>query len=558
MRRILFASPSVPRRLVEGMDPLDPFTGQLSPTQGPYAVTMHGHYWAFYLMAENVRAETCVLEHPTVADFEDELRRGYDYLGLQLNWNTLCEAAEMIERARRVAPRTKIILGGYALPQVLDPLPADRDVAATIVRNADLLCREEGVAFMRQLVDDRPLDRPITQFTLPCSGSYLAALGPAARVMRSHPILVALGCPAGCDFCNTSAFFRRRKVQVAAPAEVASFMAHHARGNDEPFTHFELFDEDLFWEPEFSRALGRRLRADPATHGRVGYFTFGSVRTLSRFDPEELVVNGLAMVWVGVESTLEEVLQPSAHLGKRKGREVAALFRDLRAAGIQVIGSLILGFDFHTADNVERDIDAFVALDPAIWQVTPLVPCAGTALYARLKQAGRLDPGFGWTVSGGFRNRPPLVPAHLTWDELQARIEHANRRLYLEAGPSGLKTLDTALCGYLRFRNASDSVLRTRAQIQGEAARRQYPLLEALQAHPPSAQVAERTREVAARWREAFGEPDAGLVDLGRAFAARVGDWQRNPPAPAEVQQPPMRRTSYRPGTAPQVHKRAA
>jgi haloalkane dehalogenase len=422
----------------------------------------------------------------------------------------------------------------------------------------NLLCREEGVAFMRRLVGDLPFDRPITQFTLPCSGSYLAALGPAARVIRSHPILVALGCPAGCDFCNTSAFFHRRKVQVASPGAVAAFMAHHVRVDGEPYTQFELFDEDLFWEPDFSRTLGRHLREEPATHGRAGYFTFGSVRTLSRLDPEELVANGLAMVWIGVESTLGEVLQPSAHLGKRKGRDVAALFADLREAGIPVIGSLILGFDFHTPDNVERDIDAFVALDPAISQVTPLVPCAGTALYARLKKAGRLDPRFGWTVAGGFRSYPPLAPAHLTWDELQARIDHANRRLYLETGPSGLKTLDTALRGHLRFRDASDSVLRTRAEIQGDAARRQYPILAALRAHPPSAEVAERTREVAARWREAFGEPDELLVGLGRAFADRIGEWLRSPPEPAAVQQPPMRRTYYRPGATPEVRKRAA
>src|SRR3990172_1990359 len=140
MPRILFTSPCMPRSLVEGTDPLDPFTGQLSPAQGPYAVTMHGHYWAFYLMAENLRAETCVLEHPTLGDFEEELRGGYDYLGLQLNWNTLRGAGEMVERARAVAPQTKIILGGYALPQVLDPLPPDRAVASTIRRNADFFC----------------------------------------------------------------------------------------------------------------------------------------------------------------------------------------------------------------------------------------------------------------------------------------------------------------------------------------------------------------------------------------------------------------------------------
>ena len=37
------------------------------------------------------------------------------------------------------------------------------------------------------------------------------------------------------------------------------------------------------------RLASRLLRDDPVTMGKVGYFTFGSVRTLSKFDPEELV-----------------------------------------------------------------------------------------------------------------------------------------------------------------------------------------------------------------------------------------------------------------------------
>src|SRR5581483_4707782 len=156
--RVLFASPYGPRRLVDGRDPLDPFTGQLSPAQGPYALRMQAHYWAFYLMAENLRAETCVLEHPTLGEFEAELRKGYDWLGLQLNWNTLREAARMIERARVVAPRTRIVVGGYALPQVMDPLPADHAVAETIRAGADQLCWTEGVTYMRTLLDDGPIE----------------------------------------------------------------------------------------------------------------------------------------------------------------------------------------------------------------------------------------------------------------------------------------------------------------------------------------------------------------------------------------------------------------
>ncbi|MFN8544949.1 MAG: hypothetical protein U0807_12215 [Candidatus Binatia bacterium] len=556
--RILFTSPWGPRPLVDGRDPLDPFTGQLSPSQGPYAITLHGHYWAYYLMAENLNAECCVLEHPTRAEFEAELRRGYDLLGLQLNWNTLRDAAEMIACARTVAPATKIVLGGYALPQVLDPLPADRAVADVIRAGTDHYCREEGVRFMRRLIGDTPIDRPITQFTLPRSGGYLAALGPAARTLVSHPVLVALGCPAGCDFCNTSAFFHRKKLQVAEPEHIRDVMRHHLRADAAPYAQFELFDEDFFWEPDFSRRLGGLLRDDPETRSRAGYFTFGSVRTLSRLDPEELVANGLASVWIGVESTLDDALRPGEHLGKRKGRELATLFRDLREVGVQIIGSLILGFDFHTPANVAQDVDAFVGLDPAISQVTPLVPCAGTPLYDRLKEAGRLDPAFGWTASGSFQDHPPMAPQHFTWEGLRQVIDDANRRLYLETGPSALKTLDVALRGHLRLRSHADPLLRARAQHLGNVAQQQYPVLEAILAHPPSAAVADRARDVRERWRESFGAPDETLVQLGHAFAERIRAHMENPPAPPTEVKAPTRWTWYRPGEPPRVHKQAA
>lgn len=557
--RVLFASPITPFSLsAEGIDPLDPFTGQLSPTQGPFVMTMHSHYWAFYMMAENLDAESCVLEHPSLAQFEQELRNGYDVLGLQVNWNTLGQTAEMVQRARRLAPGTRIVIGGYAIPQILDPLPPDRDAAAAILEGAHELCREEGVRFMRRLIGDGPVERPITQLTLPRSGSYLSAVGPVARGMGGRPILVSLGCPAGCDFCNTSAFFRSKKIRVAEPEQAHAFMRHHLLHDGNERAAFELFDEDLFWQPSYSRRLGALLRDDPATSGKVGYFTFGSVRTLSKLDPEELVANGLSAVWIGVESTLDDVLRSSAHLGKRKGKDVAALFGSLQDVGISTIGSLILGFDFHTPENVHRDIDAFVELAPTISQVTPLIPCAGTKLYERMKASGRLDPGFGWTVPGGFQANPPVAPLHFEWPQLSKIIADANQRLYQETGPSALKQLNTSLRGHLRLRAHTDPVLRARGQMLGEMARGMYPMLEAVRDNAPSERVRERTREIGERWREAFGEPDETLRTLGRALSERIRAFGEAPPSPVTSHTPPTRWTYYRPGAAPEVVRQAA
>jgi radical SAM superfamily enzyme YgiQ (UPF0313 family) len=557
--RVLFASPYKPFELAAGgWDPLDPFTGQLAPAQGPFAMTMHSHYWAFYLMAENLQADCCVLEHPTLADFEAELAKGYDVVGFQVNWNTLRQTAEMIERAKLIAPRATRVVGGYAISQVLDPLPRDTDVAEAIRAGAHHLCREEGVRFMRRLVGDLPAERPITQYTLPRSGSYLAALGPEARVLGGRPVLASLGCPAACDFCNTSAFFKYKKIRVAEPAEAFSFMRHHFLSDGGSRAMFELFDEDLYWDPDYARALGRRIREDAETAGRVGYFTFGSVRTLSDLDPEELVANGLSAVWIGVESTLDDVVQPSAHLRKRRGKDVGALFGALREHGVSVIGSLVLGFDFHTPENIHRDVDAFVALAPTISQVTPLIPCAGTRLYERMKKEQRLSPEFGWTVPGGFRATPVVRPLHMSWEYLQSVIDEANQRLYLETGPSALKAVDTSLRGYMRLRGHREPALRSRAEVLRESATAQYPVLDAVLANAPSARVAERARAVHERWIEALGAPSDELRALGRLLGERIRAFAESPAAPSHAAEPPTRWTYYRPGAPPEVIKQAA
>ncbi len=557
--RILFSSPVTPFFVSEdGIDPLDPFTGQLSPAQGAFAMTGHSHYWAFYLLAENLSAESCVLEHPSMPEFEAELRKGYDILGLQVNWNTLSKTAEMVDRARHLAPETRIVIGGYAIAQLLDPLPSDHEAAARILDGAHALCREEGVRFMRRLIDDGPIDRPITQFTLPRSGSHLAAAGPVANGIGGRPVLVSLGCPAGCDFCNTSAFFRRKKLSVAGPDEAFGFMRHHFERDGGPRGFFQLFDEDLYWTPSWSRELGQRLRGDPMTMGKVGYFAFGSVRTLSKFEPEELAANGLASVWIGVESTLDDVHRSSAHLGKRRGKDIAELFESLHEVGITTIGSLILGFDFHTPDNVRQDVDAFVELSPTISQVTPLVPCAGTALYERMKSSGRLDAAFGWTTVGGFRTHAPSSPLHFEWSELAAVITESNQRLFSETGPSALKQLDTSLRGHLRLREHEDPALRARGRMLGETAQTQYPILDAVMDNAPSARVRDRARDVRERWIESFGRPDETQRALGRALSDRIRAFTSELQRPAAAHTPPTRWTHYRPGTAPEVIRTVA
>ena len=126
--RILLAGPYWSPRRLDAVDPRDPFTGYAA--DGPFALTGDAHPWALYLLAENVRAESVVLEHPTCAEFEAELRRGYDLVCLSANRATMAATADMLVRARTLAPAARVVVGGPGVPDILDPLPADPDMRA--------------------------------------------------------------------------------------------------------------------------------------------------------------------------------------------------------------------------------------------------------------------------------------------------------------------------------------------------------------------------------------------------------------------------------------------
>lgn len=65
----------------------------------------------------------------------------------------------------------------------------------------------------------------------------------------------------------------------------------------------------------------------------MAHFGFGSIEDLSQYDVvEDLVLNGVGTIWIGVESLYST-------LAKRQGRDTKEVFDDLHAHGINTVGS---------------------------------------------------------------------------------------------------------------------------------------------------------------------------------------------------------------------------
>ncbi|MFQ5417335.1 MAG: B12-binding domain-containing radical SAM protein [Myxococcota bacterium] len=561
-KRILLSTIPGPRDLVDGVDLYDIMAARLARGQGVFTPTAHAHCWALYLIAENLRAEVTVLENPTWEDFENEVRKGYDYFGTQLMATYFPQTVRMLEIVRSRSPETVTLAGGYGGLYLSDPPEGEyADLARRIEELTDHICREEGVRWFRRLIGDQPAERPIRQRFTPAGGSAIKGLEQLARA-RQPMVLAGLGCPNGCEFCATSAFFNRRKIRVTSAESLYCEMREHVlRSGNLSDGMFTIFDEDLFTDAEFVRELGGLIRSDSelVPHGGIRYFAFGSLRSLSQFTTEELAANGLATVWIGVESTFDDVMTSEHAIRKRSCDDVHGFIRDLQDHGIGVTASTILGWDFHTPENIVADIDAFVALEPIFYQVTPLIPCPGTRLYRRLQEDGRFLPGQDWSFLQ-YQDDEVMQRKNFAQGELRRYYDLALAKLYETNGPSQIRLIKLALNGHRKFKNSSDPYLRARARSHRQGAETLRVYLRACEELAPNEGVAQKARDVEAQCKIELGEMSAEqqqaalhLRDLLRERQARLDRGESEP-----VTYAPARWTTYRgDGAAPEVVRAA-
>jgi haloalkane dehalogenase len=564
MQKVLLTDACGPYPLVWGENVLDFFGSRLSRGQGIFTFTSHSHCWALYLIAENINAHTTVLEHPHLEEFEEELKNDYDYLGIQLIGIYTPMVAKMIESVRRLSPRTKIVIGGYGVAGLDDPVPHDpEDHAGYLLTHADYVCREEGVRFFRRLLGDEPCERRITQFHMPMGGTTIKGFEflPPTPVPT---ILVALGCTGGCEFCNTSAFFKAKKIVVADPDECSTFMSAamnrlpRINGSPAP-VNMSLFDEDLLLDKEYVLRLGKNMR-EAGLIGQAGYFCFASMKSLAQFDLDELAACGPDTIWVGVESTYEEVVSQDHKFAKRGGSELREVFQGLHDRGISTVASFILGLDFQTPENIEHDIDNLVSLRPVMYQIAPYTPCPGTPFYRRVKEEGRLLPEYTWSdiqiwKDDVFRTKNfPLGELRKVFDDTHDKLMRSN-------GPTVLNMHQVALNGYERYRNDPRIHFQRRAEYAARKAQGSFPALKTIRAFAPTKEVREQVEEIERRYVRLLGQPSLGQ----RFFQELILQAMRRQRRLAErgltetVIDPPVRWTYYSPGDAgpPRVVRRA-
>ena len=424
------------------------FQGQVTHAQGIFSLRSVCHGWGLEFIAKNLKSPTTVLHYPSERRFKRELKNGYDIVGINFVMATWHKAKRLIEIIRQESPGAEIVLGGYGT------------VLSEIDKYADYVCRGEGVEFMQNLLGEIPIDK----FISPVVTTKMKCL--SIPVGKSGILYAGLGCPNGCDFCCTTHFFKKKHIPLLRTGRDI-FEAMKKHDDVVPNRTFSIIDEDFLKDKTRVEELYKYTTAEI---DRPRSFTcFASAKSINQYDPEWLAELGVSSIWIGVESKIHQ-----HKYEKTRNCDVGGIINSLHRVGINTLGSMILGMDEHSKENIWDDIDYLISLKPTLSQFLIYSPCPTTPLWNRLEAEGRLNTDYPLDKRDGFHlmfNHDNFSAAEL--EEIQ---EKAFIKEYYELGPSVIRYIGRYLNGYKYFMNSKKPIHVARKKIFRDTMVKALPL----------------------------------------------------------------------------------
>jgi hypothetical protein len=431
------------------LNPMELYHNQVTREQGPFSLRMFHRSWGILMIQRNISAPTTVIDFPTREAFEAELLANeYDIVGISSIIVNIGKVREMCRIVRRVSPKSTIVIGGHVaavpgLDKIID---------------ADHIVRGDGISWMRNFLgedDKAPVIHPeiVSGYGSRSMGMQL----PVKKGATAATIIPSVGCPMGCNFCTTSAFFGGKGKFLNfydTGAELFGVMSEMERKLN--VQSFFIMDENfLLHKRRAMELLGfMKQGAKP-----WALYVFSSANAIRQYTTRELVELGVSWIWMGLES-------PHSRYDKLKGSDTLELTRELRKHGIKLLGSTIVGLEHHTPENIAAEIEHAVSHDTDFHQFMLYTPVPGTPLHAEMTEQGRMLEGVDLADIHG-QDKFNFKHAALSRDESKHWLDFAFRRDYERNGPSIYRICRTTLEGWRRYKNDPDP--RVRARFKWEA-----------------------------------------------------------------------------------------
>ena len=138
-----------------------------------------------------------------------------------------------------------------------------------------------------------------------------------------------MGCPLGCNFCTTSAFFggKGKFINFYQTGDELFEVMQQMESQLGVSTFFMMDENFLLHRPRAMQLLERMKEHNKSW----GLAVFASANAIRKYTMLELVELGVSWVWMGLES-------PQATYAKLQQTDTRQLTRELRKHGIRVAG----------------------------------------------------------------------------------------------------------------------------------------------------------------------------------------------------------------------------
>jgi radical SAM superfamily enzyme YgiQ (UPF0313 family) len=426
------------------INPMELYHNQVTRAQGSFSLRMFHRSWGIKLIQENISAPCTVLDFPRREGFARELTANhYDIVGISSIITNMCKVREMCRMVRELSPGSVIVVGGH--------VAAIPGLEAMI--DADHIVRGEGISWMRRYLGEdehAPIHHPAI-----VSGLQTRIMGvslPQRKGGTAATIIPSVGCPLGCNFCTTSAFFGGKGKFVNFYETGDELFEVMCRIESELKVHsFFVMDENfLLQRPRAMRLLERMKQAGKSWELSI----FASANAIRKYTMLELVELGISWVWMGLES-------PKSSYNKLRGADIGQLTRELREHGIRVQGSTIIGLEHHTPDNIVEEIESAVAYQTDFHQFMLYTPVPGTPLYQEMADKGRLLTDVDLADIHG-QDKFNFRHAAISRDDSKRFLDWAFQRDFEQNGPSLYRMCETMLLGWQRYKDYPDPRVRER------------------------------------------------------------------------------------------------
>jgi hypothetical protein len=429
------------------INPMELYHNQVTRAQGSFSLRMFHRSWGIMMIQENISAPCTLLDFPTREAFAKELTSNqYDVVGISSIIVNVLKVREMCRMVRELSPHSTIIIGGH--------VAAIPGLEAMI--DADHIVKGEGISWMRQYLGEdehAPIRHPAI-----VSGLQTRIMGvrlPQRKGGTAATIIPSVGCPMGCNFCTTSAFFggKGKFVNFYETGDELFDVMCGIEAELEVQSFFIMDENFLLHRTRALRLLERMKEAGKSWELSI----FASANAIRKYTMLELVELGVSWVWMGLES-------PRSSYGKLQGQDLTQLTRELREHGIRVQGSTIIGLEHHTPENIVDEIESAVDYQTDFHQFMLYTPVPGTPLYQEMSEQGRLldvDPA---DIHGQFKFN--FRHAAISRDDSKRFLDWAFWRDFERNGPSLYRLCQTMLLGWQRYKDSPDPRVRERFQRQ--------------------------------------------------------------------------------------------